>query len=252
MSRVPFALLCAFSIATFVGCETPANALDPAQILGRDHVIGEPGPIPSGHDSSPDPVPGPKPSIGESCHSSDPKHVCLSIKYVVYRDATGAPVVDAGNAVSNVRAINQVWSQCNLGFQIDQYLAVRAVDYQLSYQTANMSELDEIRTTFEDSSSLLVVTTGPWDRSGTLGSTSANAWTSMPGSGPYGVVLERSVGTFANIIGHELGHYLNLLHVTDSTDLLNPIIYSNSTRLNQDQCNTARAAASFFWSKMYR
>jgi hypothetical protein len=75
----------------------------------------------------------------------------------------------------------------------------------------------------------------------------------MPGGGgPFGAILERPVASFANIIAHELGHYLNLYHVSDATDIMNPIIYSSSTKLTSSQCATARSAASFFWSKMYR
>jgi hypothetical protein len=252
LRRLSIALACAVSVVVFVGCEAPANALDPGQVLGRDHVVGQPGPIPSGHEPGNNPAPGPQIIVGDSCHSDDPSRICLAIKYVVYSDSTGAPVVSQANAINNIRSVNQVWRQCNLGFQIDQWLVVRPSDYQLQYQTANYPELDDIRNSFDDDSTLLLVTTGTWNRAGTLGNTSANAWTAMPGGGPYGAILERPVGTFANIIGHELGHYLNLLHVNDTLDLLNPIIYTNSTKLTPDQCNTARAAAGFFWARMYR
>ena len=252
MSRTGFAFACALSFS-ILGCEAPsANALDPGQVLGRDHVVGMPGPIPSGHEPAPGPVAGNPPVIGDSCHSDDPAHICLAVKYVVYRDSADEPVVSQQSAIANIRTVSHLWAQCNLGFQIDQWLAIRPSDYQLQYQTANYTELDDIRNSFDDDTTLLIATTGTWNRAGTLGNTSANAWTSMPGGGPYGAILERPVGTFANIIGHELGHYLNLLHVSDNTDLLNPIIYTNSTKLTADQCTTARAAAGFFWSRMYR
>jgi hypothetical protein len=254
LRRFPFpsALACVLSLSSVLGCEAPANALDPGQVLGIDHVLGEPGPIPLGQQPGPVPVLGGQPVVGDTCHSDDPQHICLAVKYVVYRDSTGAAIVDQATAINNIRAVNQIWNQCNIGFQIEQYVPVIPADYQLNYRTANFTELDDIRTTFDDDTTLLLVTTGTWDRTGTLGNSGANAWTSMPGGGPYGAVLERPVGTFSNIIGHELGHYMNLLHLSNNLDVMNPIIYTNSTQVNSGQCTTARAAASFFWAKMYR
>ena len=60
------------------------------------------------------------------------------------------------------------------------------------------------------------------------------------------------MGTFGLIIAHELGHYLNLLHVSDSSALMNPVIYSSSKSLYSSQCNTARAAANYYWSRAQR
>jgi hypothetical protein len=252
LSRIKFALACALSVSAFVGCEAPANALDPGRaLLGRDHIVGEPGPIPGGHESGGHPS-AVVPAIGDSCHTDDPKRICLGLKYVVYRDSSGEPVLSAQNAVNNVRAINGIWNQCSIAFQIDHFEAVKPADHDLRYQTANYPELDDIRNAFGDDSTLLIATTGTWDRTGSLGNTGANAWTAMPGGGPYGAVIERPVATFANIIAHELGHYLNLLHVGDTTDIMNAIIYTTSTKLSEKQCSTARAAAAFFWSKAFR
>ena len=97
-----------------------------------------------------------------------------------------------------------------------------------------------------------LVTTGTWDRSGSLGETTANAWTSMPGGGPYGSVLERPVGLNSHLIAHEIGHYMNLVHVSDSGAMMNPIIYSTSNRISATQCKTARSAALYFWAQMIR
>lgn len=190
--------------------------------------------------------------LGPSCKGSGSDKMCLALKYVVYKDYDSNEAVSQSNAVQNIQQMNQVWGQCGISFQIDKYLAVLPQDYALQYQTANYDELTQIRQDFEDDSTLLVVTTGPWDRTGSLGSSGANAWTSMPGEEPLGVVLERPVGTYPNIIAHELGHYLSLPHYGDSSDLMNPIIYDNSTHLYEDQCEAARSAAISYWQRMLR
>ena len=74
----------------------------------------------------------------------------------------------------------------------------------------------------------------------------------MPGGSPYGVVIEKPMGNFPNIVAHALGHYLNLDQVNDRTDVMNPVIDSGSTRLTRTQCNTARSAANYFWTRMQR
>ena len=65
-------------------------------------------------------------------------------------------------------------------------------------------------------------------------------------------MIERPVGTNGNLVAHELGHYLNLLHVSDSNALMNPIIYARSNRVYSSECETARSAALYFWSRMIR
>lgn len=247
--RAMFALMgafvCAASAAAFPGCASGGRgAGGTGNNLSFESPAGEITRPLAGSEAG---------VVGDSCRSSDPEHLCLGVKYVVYLDsAKSAPVVTRDQAVKNIRQINSVWAQCKLGFQIDQYVVANPADYRLAFATANNADLTDIRRYFGDDRTLLVATTGRWDRSGTLGKTSANAWTSMPGSGPYGSVLESAVGTFANIIAHELGHYLDLEHVSDASDLMNPIIYDNSIKLTQAECDTARETATDFWKAMLR
>ncbi|MGZ3699404.1 MAG: matrixin family metalloprotease [Bdellovibrionota bacterium] len=201
--------------------------------------------------SIPTPTPS-DPTIGDSCRSAEPNHLCLGVKVVVYKDSTGQPVVGQDATIKNFQTINKVWKQCDLAFQIENYVAVDPVQSGLHYQPTNYPELDDIRNAFPGEHELLIVTTGTWNRTGSLGTTGANAWTAMPDGPPYGTVLERPVGTFANIIAHELGHYLNLSHVSDNADLMNPIIYDASVTLSASQCGIARSAATYFWQNMLR
>jgi hypothetical protein len=199
-----------------------------------------------------DPPAGSRP-IGPRCESSDPQRFCVSLRYVVYQEPSQPPVVDEAQALGNLEVINSVWSQCGIAFQVDEYFEAEASRYSLRHRPAEYRELGDIRRVFGIESSFVVVTTGPWDRTGSLGSTGANAWTTMPGGdGPWGAILEKRVGSYSIIFAHELGHYLNLSHVSDSGDVMNPVIYSTSTKLEASQCDTARAAVTRFWQQALR
>ena len=223
----------------------------------QDTSLDSASPIP---DSFPTPNPSNLPvppasaqvsTVGPAC-VADSSHECIGLKYVVYEDSTGTPVVSQGEAISNIAQVNTLWSQCNIAFQIDQYVSANPTQYGLVFDTANSADLDTIRQDFSDNQSFLVVTTGTWDRTGTLGSTQANAWTNLPGDTIFGSVLEEPVGGFAPIIAHELGHYMNLAHVSDTSNLMNPIIYNTSATIASDQCDGARRAIEYFWTSMKR
>lgn len=175
---------------------------------------------------------------------------CLSLRYVSFRDDGGEPVLSANTAQDNVDAINEVFDQCRIQFQIDSFASVDPATVDLNFNTSSSDELTEIRKAFRDPKSLLVVTTGDW--SGDLGEGSANAWTMMPGSAPYGAILEESVGNYPNIIAHELGHYLGLDHIDDESSLMNPVIYSYSKELSDEECSIARQAIDSYWRPMIR
>src|SRR2546423_719044 len=78
--------------------------------------------------------------------------------------------------------------------------------------------------------------------------------TNMPGDGIYGAIMEASIVNYGNgvIYAHEFGHYLGLDHVGDTSDLMNAIVYTTSTKLTSGQCQAARDTASSYWSAMYR
>jgi hypothetical protein len=175
---------------------------------------------------------------------------CLSLRYVSYLDDGGESVLSAVRAQDNLDAINEVFDQCRIQFQVDHFTVVRPDSVDLNFNTETSEELFKIRSKFKDEDSLLVVNTGDW--SGSLGEGSANAWTMMPGTAPYGAILEESVANYPNIIAHELGHYLGLDHVDDSTQLMNPVIHSYSTELSEEECDIARDAIRIHWRAMTR
>jgi hypothetical protein len=192
-------------------------------------------------------------SAGKTCLSDDPEFLCLGVKYVVYVEPNSQqPVISPDVAEKNFKTINSIWSQCKIGFQIDELVLKNPEAAGLPVDTADFSDLDRIRQAFNENSSFLIVTTYKWKRDSGLGHTPANAWTKMPGSGLYGVIMEQKVGAFPNIIAHELGHYLNLYHANDNAEVMNAIIYSNSNVLTHEQCSTARASVKKWWPNMVR
>ena len=186
-------------------------------------------------------------TVGESCASSDVNKICLGMHFVTYKDPAGTPTATQAQAATIIHTMNTIWAQCNIGFQIEKYEAVDPTASSLSYGAASQNELNQIRTAYQSpANELLAVTTGPWG-------TAVNAWTNMPGDGIYGAIMEASIVTYGSgiIYAHEFGHYLGLNHVVDTTDLMDAIIYTTSTKLDSGQCQTARDTANAYWVAMF-
>jgi hypothetical protein len=185
------------------------------------------------------------------CGDSDHSQLCVALKYVAYSGGSSPQAMVSRNQASyDVSQVNSIWSQCRIEFFVEEYAAINPSSRGLAYQPASDAELQRIRSSFGDSSRLLVVTTGTW--SGELGAAAANAWTVLPSVGPFGVVMEAMAGAISNLIAHELGHYLNLEHAEDVYNAMNPIIYTNSLNLTEAQCAEARATAISFWGATLR
>lgn len=192
-------------------------------------------------------------SIGESCSGTqDSDGICLALKYVSYVDGNGDDVESERDAVRDVEYANQIWRDCGIQFQLEDFQSAEPGDFDLRYRTRNYEELNEIRGTFTEPGELLVVATGKWDRTGSLGNSWANAWTNLPGERIYGVVLERTVTNYPQILAHELGHYLSLDHKNDPSSLMNPVVGRNSVELSRQECQEARWAARSYWREMMR
>lgn len=190
----------------------------------------------------------PSVAIGESCTGGDSSKICLAMHFVTYKDSGGKAVASQAAAATIIHTMNTLWAACNIGFQIEKYDAVTPADYGLSYGSQSQNELNAIRGAFSSpSNELLGVTTGPWG-------TAVNAWTNMPGSALDGAVMEASIVGYGGgiIYAHEFGHYLGLDHVSDTSNLMNPVIYTTSKTLSASQCAAARSTASSYWSAMRR
>jgi len=168
----------------------------------------------------------------------------LALKFVEYQDPkTGKPVMNQIAAQKVVDGVNKIWGQCGLQVKLERYQPVNASTLahdKLKFHLSSMDELDRVRSTFDDKKDLVVINTGGWNHK-KMGT--ANAWTAMPGDAPSGAVIEGPVATNAPIIAHELGHYLGLDHVSDPTDMMNPLIYDSSTVIYSAQCDSMRKVA---------
>jgi hypothetical protein len=179
-----------------------------------------------------------------SCLSTDPNHICIGLKLVAYTKS-GVATLSEAQAITLVTGMNKVWSQCNIGFQLEKYSAVDPATYGLNYSPDWENDGDTIRSKFEDNSTFLVVAVGPW-------TDATIAVTEMPGAGVYGTLVDAQYATNPLTVGHELGHYQGLYHVSDSTNLMNPYIGPNTATLTSSQCTTSRNTDFSYWQNMMR
>ena len=171
---------------------------------------------------------------------SDPNQIRMAIRYVAYSGEDHSPTATAADVDRFLELANGIYAACSMRFVLEDYLIADPLPRGLPFGLSGMAQLDPTRTAFEQPNRLVVIETGDWNHN-TMGP--ANAWTAMPGSLPAGAVVEAAIGTHPEIIAHELGHYLNLDHVTDARNLMNPIIYHSSTALSPGQCLAMRETA---------
>lgn len=186
--------------------------------------------------------------VGPACDRSK-GDLCLAIKYVAYSDGEQSSV-SAQDALENIRVTNDVWKQCRIQFMIENYLAFDPTTMGLNQNPVSLDEISGVRATLEDPITLLVVSTWSW--SGQLGQGEADAWTTLPPVGPFGVVLNQNVATYSMILAHELGHYLGLPHASNNRDVMNPVIYTDSNQIDSNQCNMARSIVNSNWKQALR
>ena len=243
------------SSSLFVACNAPSN-----QRRSPASPVAPQAPWSENHaeplvDLAPasDPSPHALPSTRCGLGPEDSETACVGVKMVAYEELTdNAITLSHEQASANISFTNQIWNPCGIQFQLEIYQPTSPGESQLNLNPADTGELPLIREQFEDSERFLVVVTGSWNRKGSLGNTGANAWASMPGNLPYGVIIEAPVASEGNIVAHELGHYLGLGHSDDAQNLMSPLIYENSVNLTQSDCTLAHSTLRIHWQSMLR
>lgn len=187
-----------------------------------------------------------------SCSGLGEDHSCLALRIVSFADGAGRAVVDRTQAEANVSEINALWQACGIQFVLESYQQVAPVEVGLAYSPGQFVELDVIRGNFAAEGQVLIVATGPWAMGSPLRAYGANAWSTGPVASAPGTVVESSMAQFANLLAHELGHSLGLGHVNDARDVMNPVVYFQSTSLYADQCALARDSLTQFWGAALR
>ena len=162
----------------------------------------------------------------------------LGVKYVAF-SVDGAPVLSQQSLGGVIERVNMLYTQCGIEFRLDEYVAEDPAKYGLGDQINSGGNMVSIRAPFYTEDKLTIVGTGAWNHSGGP----ANAWAAMPGESPMGIVMESTVVDNSNIVAHELGHYLSLDHLSNTSNLMNPIIYDDSTQLSDAQCADMRKTA---------
>ena len=215
-------------------------------LLGACHLPispQKPSPPPSQNVGTP-PVPE-STAPTQSCKSSDPEFQCLGLRLVSYDSESGGTVITKSEANELVSGLNRVWSTCKIGFELDSYDHVNPITRGLSMNPNWRNEGSQIRSAFNDQQNLLVVAVGNF-------SASTIAVTEMPGFGPYGTLVESNYAQNSLTVGHELGHYMGLYHIRNSSNLMNPYIGPHTELLSQSQCAIARSTNSRFWTQMLK
>ena len=220
---------------------------------GSTSSVSTPTPAPTatprpGSTATPTPAPTatPTPPTGSypSCVTSDANVICLGLKIVSY-ESNGVPDLTEAQAVTLVQGINTVWSQCSIQFQLESFEIIDPTTVGLPYSPNWSTETSAVRTKFKDNTRMVVEAVGPW-------SVSTIAVTTMPGSGLYGTVVDKQYSQNPLTVGHELGHYQGLYHVSDTSNLMSAYIGTNTKLLDSGQCTTARSTDNQYWTAMMR
>jgi hypothetical protein len=201
---------------------------------------------PGSAEPSPQTPTPPSPAGGSTeCKSDDPDFQCLALKIVSYETAEKSSVLSKLETETLIAELNRVWSPCKIGFQLEQYESVNPITLGLEYDTNWRSNASQVRSTFSDNQTLLIVATGKL-------TSSTIAVTQMPGYAPFGTLVEDGFADNPLTVGHELGHYMGLYHFRNTSNLMNPYIGTNTEKLTSSQCEIARSTNAKNWAQMLR
>lgn len=173
--------------------------------------------------------------------SKNNEELTVAVRYMSFRESSGGAIVDEATVKGMMGKISDVWSQCNISFVLEAYEVLDPSGIGAKMSPNSFYDIDTLRTKLQTDSDLLMVATGPWGRDGDLGN--PNCYSSFPGDEADGIVCEQKVTGNGNLLAHEVGHWLDLVHTsTGGTNLMSPVISPANSEISADQCATARTA----------
>ena len=184
----------------------------------------------------------------------------IAVRYLAFTDSTGKAVAEQAAAQQMVEGMSRYWRQCNIQFALEEFKAIDAGSINARYNPSNYSELDEMRMATQNDSQLTLIGTGVWNRSGSLGNSGSNCYSSFPGDRAEGIVCEFKSAAKDFMMAHEVGHWLNLRHTnsptTDAVDdthsgnvannLMDHVVAASHGDMTAGQCYRAREAIGSF------
>jgi hypothetical protein len=180
----------------------------------------------------------------------------IAVRYLSFTDSNGTAVVNQGEVQEAMDYASRIWAQCGIGFRLENFQEIQAESIGTRFNPANYSELDQMRINTQQDTDLIFIATGKWNRSGTLGSSGSNCFSSFPGDEAEGIVCEKSSAASPTMIAHEVGHWVDLRHTnspsTDGVDdtnagnvgnnLMDHFVGPSNTEMTRGQCARARSA----------
>jgi hypothetical protein len=202
-------------------------------------------------------APGSTPSQPSSAETADlgPRctgvsgQLCIGLNYLAFETASGTPLVSQATAAQNVQAANVIWAQCKIAFQMESFQAVNGADYGIPLTGLSNADMATMRQDFASATDFVIMS-----YTGTV-PTGADAWTEEAGPGgvgPYGTIMDVSTATYTPILAHEIGHYLGLEDGSDTTNLMDLVVYASPDLLTSAQCATAVSVAQNYFQPMLR
>lgn len=162
----------------------------------------------------------------------------VAVKYVALRPSSAAaPVVSRDEVEKVLEQMSELWSACNVRFVLEEFLTPTAEEVNLPYHPSGAVDRYHLRKTFTDPARAVYIVTGKWDRARDPNDNGSNAFSSVPGDGPQGIVLESWVAKSHRLLAHEFGHISGDLDDTaGEDDLMNHMVGKKNTKLSQKQC----------------
>lgn len=180
----------------------------------------------------------------------NPNLLVVGIKYVALKASETSTIPAKSDIETMLAKASQLWAQCDIGFYLAKYENFLASTYGVNLNPASFAALRTTRAAFDDGMYGLIARVENFNDSSELGT--SNAYSTMPGTEPEGIVVERVSQTSSMLLSHELGHLVGGLDHTTGTNLMNHFVSAANTTLTAAQCEAARNTIRNYHSRWLR